>query len=91
MHCPIRSSLAIVHACLLQEWLQIDKQVAMIALDRFESCVRSTLLLCEGYECCEKDGMFTAAFPSPKAALQWALTLQLALLKFATLQIMQSQ
>ena len=32
-----------------------------------------------------------AAFPSPKAALQWALTLQLALLQYATLQIMQSQ
>ena len=62
VHCPIRSPLAVVHACLLQEWLQIDKQVAMIALGRFESCVRSTLLLCEGYECCEKDGMFTA-FP----------------------------
>jgi len=91
MHCPIRSSLAIVDACLLQEWLQIDKQVAMIALGRYESCVRSTLLLCEGYECCEKDGIFTAAFPSPRAALQWALTLQLALLKCATLQIMQCQ
>ena len=57
----------------------------MIALGRYKSCVRSTLLLCEGYECCEKDGMFTAAFPSPRAALQWAL------LKYATLQIMQCQ
>lgn len=91
MHCPIRSSLAIVDACLLQEWLQIDKQVAMIALGRYESCVRSTLLLCEGYECCEKDGIFTAAFPSPRAAVQWSLTLQLALLKYVTLQIMQCQ
>ena len=68
----------------VQEWLQVDKQIAMIALGRFKSCVRSTLLLCDGYECCEKEGTFTAAFHSPRAALEWALTLQLALLRWLT-------
>ncbi len=63
---PHQGFTSYVCACPLQEWLPIDKQVAMIALGRFESCVRSTLLLCEGYECCEKDGMFTAAFPTPR-------------------------
>ena len=57
-------------------------QVAIIALGRFKSCVRTTLLLCDGYECQEKEGTFLVAFSSPRAALEWALTLQLALLKY---------
>ncbi|KAL3142345.1 hypothetical protein ABBQ38_002682 [Trebouxia sp. C0009 RCD-2024] len=58
-----------------------DKQVAMIALGRFKSCVRTSLLLYDGYECQENEGTFILAFGSPRGALEWALTLQLALLK----------
>ncbi len=54
----------------------------MIALGRFKSCVRTSLLLCDGYECQEKEGTFLVAFCSPRAALEWALTLQLAVLKY---------
>ena len=72
---------------LLQEVASIDQQLAVIALGRFKSCVRTTLLLCDGYECQEKEGTFLVAFSSPRAAVEWALTLQLALLKSApTLQ-----
>jgi len=46
-----------------------------------KSCVRTSLLLCGGYECQEKEGTFMIAFPEPKAAVEWALTLQLALLR----------
>ena len=59
----------------------MDKQVAMIALGRFKSCVRTSLLLYDGYECQENEGTFILAFASPRAALEWALALQLALLK----------
>lgn len=34
-------------------------------------------------ECQEKEGLFMMAFPSPVTALEWALTLQLALTKYA--------
>ena len=59
----------------------MDKQVAMIALGRFKSCVRTSLLLYDGYECQENEGTFILAFAGPRAALEWALILQLALLK----------
>ncbi|KAA6429091.1 MAG: hypothetical protein FRX49_01201 [Trebouxia sp. A1-2] len=64
-----------------KEVSRIDKQQALIALGRFKSCVRTSLLLCGGYECQEKEGTFMIAFPEPKTALEWALTLQLALLR----------
>ncbi len=64
-----------------QEVSRIDKQQALIALGRFKSCVRTSLLLCGGYECQEKEGIFMIAFPEPKTAVEWALTLQLALLR----------
>ena len=66
----------------LQEVLRIDKQQGLIALGRFKSCVRTSLLLCGGYECQEKEGTFMIAFPHPRAAVEWALTLQLALLRY---------
>ncbi|DBA88295.1 TPA: hypothetical protein ACH3X1_016535 [Trebouxia sp. C0004] len=59
----------------------IDKQQALIALGRFKSCVRTSLLLCDGYECQEKEGTFLVAFASPTAAVEWALTLHLALMR----------
>ena len=81
------SSLASHHTtCNLpasaQEIVSIDKQQALIALGRFKSCVRTSLLLCDGYECQEKEGTFLVAFASPRAAVEWALTLQLALMKY---------
>ena len=72
-----------VYYMLLQEVASIDKQLAVIALGRFKSCVRTSLLLCDGYECQEKEGTFLVAFSSPRAAVEWALTLQLTLLKSA--------
>ena len=76
-----------VKQCLgcMQEVLRIDKQQGLIALGRFKSCVRTSLLLCGGYECQEKEGTFMIAFPQPRAAVEWALTLQLALLRYALL------
>lgn len=68
---------------MVQEVLRIDKQQGLIALGRFKSCVRTSLLLCGGYECQEKEGTFMIAFPHPRAAVEWALTLQLALLRYA--------
>ena len=68
-----------------QEVVRIDKQQALIALGRFKSCVRTSLLLCGGYECQEKEGTFMIAFPQPRAAVEWALTLQLALLRYTWL------
>jgi hypothetical protein len=64
-----------------QEIASVDKQQALIALGRFKSCVRTSLLLCDGYECQEKEGTFLVAFASPRAAVEWALTLQLALMR----------
>lgn len=66
---------------LLQEAASIDKQLASVALTQFKSCVRTTLLLCDGYECQETEGAFLIAFNSPRAALEWALCLQMALLR----------
>ena len=38
----------------LQELLHLDAVLAENALRHFQSCVRTTLLLCNGYECQEK-------------------------------------
>ena len=65
----------------VQEAATINKQLASVALGQFKSCVRTSLLLCDGYECQEHDGTFVVAFSSPRAALEWALILQLALLR----------
>ena len=69
---------------LLQEVMQLDEQVGLIALGRFKSCVRTTLLLCQGYECQESFRSIGAAFASPCQAFQWAVALQLALLRSAS-------
>ncbi len=66
-----------------QEIASVDKQQALIALGRFKSCVRTSLLLCDGYECQEKEGTFLVAFASPRAAVEWALKLQLALMRYS--------
>ena len=74
--------LLMCYTAVLQDVARIDKQQGLIALGRFKSCVRTSLLLCGGYECQEKEGTFMIAFSSPGAAVEWALTLQLALLRY---------
>ena len=39
---------------MMQELLRVDVVAAQSALRHFQSCVRTTLLLCNGYECQEK-------------------------------------
>lgn len=38
-------------------------------------------LLCRGYECQEKDGIFMIAFSDVAGAIEWACVLQLGLLR----------
>lgn len=47
------------------------------------ACVRETLSTCGGYECKEFNGSFMAAFTDSCNAIEWALTLQLALMNMA--------
>jgi hypothetical protein len=47
----------------------------------FCSVVRATLSACEGYECQEKGGIFMLAFHDMRKGVEWALTLQLALMQ----------
>ena len=48
---------------------------------QFCGVVRATLSACEGYECQEKAGIFMLAFHDMRKAVEWGLTLQLALLQ----------
>lgn len=59
--------------------IQIELSKDMLALHN--ACVRETLTACGGYECKEINGNFMTAFPDPCTAIEWALTLQLALLQ----------
>ncbi|KAK9811314.1 hypothetical protein WJX72_001645 [[Myrmecia] bisecta] len=54
---------------------------AEVALASFCATVRTTLFVSKGYESQEKAGIFMTCFTSPGEALEWALTLQLALLR----------
>lgn len=38
----------------MQELVQLDPRAAEVALHHFQSCVRTTLLVSNGYECQEK-------------------------------------
>ena len=38
----------------MQELVQVDAAAAEVALHHFQSCIRTTLLICSGYECQEK-------------------------------------
>lgn len=60
-----------------------DSEVGEIALALYCATVRATLFVCKGYECQEKEGVFMTAFPGPIKALEWAVTLQMALLRSA--------
>lgn len=56
-------------------------EVGEVALALYCATVRATLFVCKGYECQEKEGVFMTAFPGPIKALEWAVTLQMALLR----------
>lgn len=86
-HVTVDATLPLYLKCkalYLQEVMQLDEQVGLIALGRFKSCVRTTLLLCQGYECQEGKSSISAAFASPCQAFEWAVALQLALLRSAS-------
>lgn len=55
-------------------------QCARDVLQLHNACVRETLSTCGGYEAKESNGSFMAAFSDPASAVEWAVTLQLALL-----------
>lgn len=48
-------------------------------LQLHNAAVRETLSTCAGYECKEFNGSFMTTFKTPTSAVEWALTLQLAL------------
>ncbi|KAL3161919.1 hypothetical protein ABBQ38_009004 [Trebouxia sp. C0009 RCD-2024] len=66
-----------------------DSEVGEIALALYCATVRATLFVCKGYECQEKEGVFMTAFPGPIKALEWAVTLQMALLRVAWPAVMK--
>ena len=55
--------------------------LANAALMKYKSCVRTTIRLCNGVECQEKDGVFMLAFLYARDAVEWAVILNTALLK----------
>ena len=61
----------------------LNGEVGAAALALYCATVRAPLFVCKGYECQEKEGGFMTAFPGPIKALEWAITLQLALLRSA--------
>lgn len=57
-----------------------------------QTCTHThTHVLRAGYECKEFDGSFMAAFPDGCAAMEWALTLQMALLALPWAQVLRVQ
>lgn len=55
--------------------------LASTAMMMYNSCVRTTIRLCNGVECQEKEGLFMLAFLHARDAVEWAITLNMALLK----------
>lgn len=47
----------------------------------YTACVRETLSACNGYESKEVHGLFMVSFETAAAAVEWAVTLQLAMMK----------
>ena len=78
--------LSISHDCLYRykDLAAVNGEVGEAALALYCATVRATLFVCKGYECQEKEGVFMTAFPGPIKALEWAVTLQMALLRSAT-------
>ena len=67
--------------CRYKDLAAINAEVGQAALALYCATVRATLFVCKGYECQEKEGVFMTAFPGPIKALEWAVTLQMALLR----------
>ena len=64
--------------CDFQELLRLDLAAAEDALRHFQSCVRTTLLLCNGYECQEKvqsTTIFTATIAVAEMVILFRLIL----------------
>lgn len=69
--------------CRYKDLAALNGEVGAAALALYCATVRATLFVCKGYECQEKEGVFMTAFPGPIKALEWAVTLQMALLRSA--------
>lgn len=83
--CPHTQS---IHCCgyRYKDLTALNSEVGEAALALYCATVRATLFVCKGYECQEKEGVFMTAFPGPIKALEWAVTLQMALLRQESLQ-----
>ena len=53
------------------------------AVSDYQSCIRTSLLLAGGYEVQESLGLFMLAFHDGRAAVEWAISAQLCLLRCA--------
>ncbi|KAG2436965.1 hypothetical protein HXX76_006480 [Chlamydomonas incerta] len=62
-----------------KELSAINVEAAREVLQLHNAAVRETLSTCSGYECKEFNGSFMTTFAMPTGAVEWALTLQLAL------------
>lgn len=76
--------------CRYKDLAAKNGEVGEVALALYCATVRATLFVCKGYECQEKEGVFMTAFPGPIKALEWAVTLQMALLRSALLNYIMS-
>eukprot|EP00798_Chlamydomonas_sp_ICE-L_P026803 gene26803-4397_t len=64
-----------------KELCALSQELGREMLQLHNACVRETLSCCVGYECKEYNGSFMLAFLQASSAVEWALTLQLALLE----------
>ncbi|KAG2425877.1 hypothetical protein HYH02_014940 [Chlamydomonas schloesseri] len=62
-----------------KELSAVNVEAAREVLQLHNAAVRETLSTCNGYECKEFNGSFMTTFAMPTGAVEWALTLQLAL------------
>lgn len=76
------------HVCVAFTSIEGFKEVSALNLQLsrellylHNACVRETLSACSGYECKENEGGFMIAFPDCCQGMEWALTLQLALME----------
>ena len=77
--------------CRYKDLAAVNAEVGQAALALYCATVRATLFVCKGYECQEKEGVFMTAFPGPIKALEWAVTLQMALLRYPHSTCLPSQ
>ncbi|KAK9840224.1 hypothetical protein WJX74_005856 [Apatococcus lobatus] len=61
----------------------LQENIGEVALSQYQSCIRTSLLLLRGYECQEMHGVFMLAFHESRAAVEWAISAQLCLLRLA--------